>query len=392
MIINLARKRQRERTDMKTYVNGTEGNEYKDAGLNYELIQPFKDRMVEVGKMTRNFPNRRDVYIVGNNPVLEYRGGKPHCWKTMLEGLGNKDWIAQWMYQFGGTGKTYFDAIAVDGALMGVNDILATGALPVGYHDEVVAKTSEWFNDQKRAEDYARGLYEVCRLCGMALIGGESPAYRFLLGAAPPVSDTPSCSCAVFGIIAPASRRINEENLHAGDVIIGATSSGWHSNGATYIIEQAMKLPDGFNTKLPDGRTLGEHALIPTRSYVALMGAWLEAELDIHAFQPITGDGVAKIAFDKRPFTYRIKNWPKKIPMIFAYMREQFGLSAKGSLKTFNNGIGAVGFFPRSAFQKAMEIGEKAGYEMHELGVVEEGKRQTIFGPENNLVLPPPGE
>lgn len=370
----------------------TDGDEYKKSGLNYGLIQPFKDRLVEVGKRTRTFPNRRNVFVDGDDPTLEYRGNRPHQWKTMLEGLGNKDWIAQWVYQFSGTGKSYFDQIAIDQALMGVNDVLSVGALPVGYHDEVVAKTSDWFDDQKRAEDYARGVFEVCQLCGMALIGGESPAYRFLLGATPPVSDTPSLSCAVFGIIDPASRRIDKKNLQAGDIIIGATSSGWHSNGATYIIEQAMKLPDGFNTKLPDGRTLGEHALIPTRSYVALMEAWLEAEVGIHAFQPITGDGVAKIAFDKRPFTYRIVNWPKNVPMIFPYMREQFGLSAKGSLKTFNNGIGAVGFFPRSAANAAMEAGVKAGYEMYPLGFVEEGPRQTIFGPEGDLVLPPPGE
>jgi len=371
---------------------GGEGDEYKKAGLNYKKIQPFKDRLVEVGRRTRTFPNRRDVYVVGNNPTLEYRGNKPHAWKTMLEGLGNKDYIAQWMYQFSGTGKSYFDRIAFDQALMGVNDILPVGALPVGYHDEVVAKTSEWFDDQKRAEDFAEGTFEVCQACGMALIGGESPAYRFLIGATPPVSDTPSMSCAVFGIIAPASRRINEENLHIGDVMIGAASSGWHSNGASYIIEQAMKLPEAFNTKLPDGRTLGEHALTPTRSYVALMEAWLEAGLEIHAFQPITGDGVAKIAFNKRPFTYRIVNWPKNIPMIFTYMREQFGLSVKGSLKTFNNGIGAVGFFPPSAADTAIEAGVKAGYEMYPLGFVEEGPRQTIFGPEGDLVLPPPGE
>lgn len=368
------------------------GDEYRKAGLDYSQIQPFKDRMVEVGKKTRLFPIRRDVYVVGDDPTLEYRGSQPHFWKTMLEGLGNKSWIAQWMYQFSGLGRSFFDVIAIDTALMGVNDVLPVGALPVGYHDEVAAKTSGWFNDQARAADYAQGLFEVCQLCGMALIGGESPAYRFLLGATPPVSDTPSFSCAVFGIGAPASRRINKKNLRAGDVIVGATSSGWHSNGATYIISEALKLPDMFNTKLPDGKTLGEHALIPTRSYVALVEAWLDAELEIRAFQPITGDGVAKFAFDKRPFTYRVSNWPEKIPLIFTYMREQLGLSAKGSLTTFNNGIGAIGFFPRSAVQSAITVGTKAGYEMYELGVVEEGERQTIFGPENNLVLPPPGE
>ncbi len=367
------------------------GDEYKRAGLNYKLIQPFKNQLVEVGKKTRLFPNRRDVYVIGNNPVLEYRGDKPHSWKTMLEGLGNKSWIAQWMYQFSGTGKSYFDLIAIDVALMGVNDILPVGALPVGYHDEVAAKTSKWFNNQQRAMDYAKGTYEICQHCGMALLGGESPAYRFLLNAEPPVGDTPTFSCLVIGIIAPASRRINEENLRAGDVIIGAASSGWHSNGATYLIEQTMKLRDQFNTRL-DGKTLGEHALIPTRSYVALVEAWLDAELEIHAFQPITGDGVAKIAFDKRPLTYRITDWPKEIPLIFQFMRDKFGLSAEGCLKAFNSGIGCVGFFPPKEANRAIEVGQKAGYDVYALGRVEEGKRQTIFEPWGNIVLPPPGE
>jgi len=39
------------------------GSEYKEAGLNYELIQPFKDRMVEVGKLTRAFPNLRALVL-----------------------------------------------------------------------------------------------------------------------------------------------------------------------------------------------------------------------------------------------------------------------------------------------------------------------------------------
>jgi hypothetical protein len=36
--------------------------------------------------------------------------------------LGNKNWIAEWMYQFAGAGKTYYEGIPIDTALMAVND------------------------------------------------------------------------------------------------------------------------------------------------------------------------------------------------------------------------------------------------------------------------------
>jgi len=365
-----------------------EGDEYMKSGLNYKLMINFKESMGEVAVKTLDFPKKRDVVIVGKHRAPEYVGSQPHIWKTMLEGIGNKSWIAQWMYQFSGMGKSFFDVIAKDNALMGVNDILASGALPVAFHNEVAAKTSEWFSDKKRSQDYATGVYEICQLCDMALIGGESPAYRFLLNAEPPVGDTPSFSCAVFGIIVPKFRMIPAE-IQAGNIIVGAASSGWHSNGATYIIEQGMGLPDAFMTKLPDKLTLGEHTLIPTRSYVALMEAWQNAGVFINAFQPITGDGVAKIAFDKKPLTYRITNWPEEIPLIFQFMMEKFGLSKKGCLRAFNTGIGCVGFFTPKQAERAIEVGEKAGYEMYELGRVEEGERQTIFEPWGGIKLEP---
>ncbi|GAI70102.1 unnamed protein product, partial [marine sediment metagenome] len=49
----------------------------------------------------------------------------------------NKNWIAEWMYQFAGTGKTYYESIGIDTVLMSVNDVIAQGAMPVVYTDEV---------------------------------------------------------------------------------------------------------------------------------------------------------------------------------------------------------------------------------------------------------------
>jgi phosphoribosylaminoimidazole (AIR) synthetase len=99
---------------------------------------------------------------------------------------------------------------------------------------------------------------------------------------------------------------------------------------------------------------------------------------------------VGKIAFDKRPFTYRIHSW-LKIPPLMDYFRNAIKVPLMDCLKTFNWGVGYYIFTPASQVDKILTLGKKAGYELTDIGVVEAGKRQTIFEP-NNIILTPPGE
>jgi phosphoribosylformylglycinamidine cyclo-ligase len=372
------------------------GGEYAQAGVDYTQIQGFKDRMVAVGQRTLKFPERRDVFVEqgfahAHGCVFHYQG--PHqsyrfCQTT--EGLGNKNWIAEWMYRFSGTDRTYYEWIGWDAALMAVNDLIAQGAMPVVYTDEVAAGDSEWFQDDRRARDLAEGYFRLCEEVGMAMPAGESPSLRFLVNSQPPVESCPTLSGCAVGIIAPETRLIRGGHLQRGDRIIGVTSSGLHCNGVSLVIDKALGLPDRFMTKLPNGNTLGEESLIATLSYVALIEALLEAEVIIHALVPGTGSGVAKVAFDKRPFTYRIHSWPE-VPPLFLFMRE-CGVSLKGCLETFNWGVGYYIIVPSFEVGRTIDIGQKVGCELLEVGRVEEGQRQVIFEPEESLVLEPPGE
>ena len=369
--------------------------EYAKSGVDYSKIEPFKQAMIEVGKRTLSFPNKRGVLIEegvvhAHGAVFKYCGGLPHIWCKTQEGLGNKNWIAEWMYQFAGTGKTYYEGIGIDAALMAVNDVIAQGAMPVIYTDEVAAGDSEWFEDKKRSKDLASGYFKICKEVGMALPAGESPALHYLIKAEPPIKSAPSLSGCVTGIIAPAHRIITGKDLQAGDHIIAVKSSGLHANGISLVIKRAMTLPDKFLTKLENGKTLGEEALIPTSSYVDLVEALLEAEVDIHAFLPGTGGGLSKIAFDRRPFTYRIHSWFWEMPPLFTFMRE-LGVSLQDCLTTFNWGAGYYTFVSLSERKQLMDIGRKTGYELLDVGVVEKGPRRVIFEPEN-ITLSPPGE
>lgn len=370
-------------------------SEYAKAGVDYTKLEPFKQAMITAGKRTTSFPNKRNVFIAedvmhSHGAVYEYRGSEEHIWCTTQEGLGNKNWIAEWMYQNSGTGKTYYEGIAIDTALMIVNDVIAQGAMPVVFCDHIDVGTSEWFADEKRNKDLAEGFYKVCEEVGMALPAGESAPLKYLLKSEPPVTSAPSLSGSVTGIIAPKNRLITGRDLQVGDHIIAVASSGLHSNGVSLVIKKALELREQFLTKLPNGNTLGEEALIPTRSYVALIEGLLDAGIHPHALLPATGDGVGKLAFDKRNFTYRIHSW-LKVPELFQYFKDQLGVYLKDSLKTFNWGAGYYIFAGAEDAEKIVSLGTTLGYTMMDVGVVEAGTRSVIFEPEN-ITLMPPGE
>lgn len=366
---------------------------YADAGVDYTKIEPFKHAMIETGRKTTT--NHRCVGIVFNQDVLHAHGAvygfvdDLSFWLCQTEeGLGNLNWIAEWMYAQ--TGKSYYDVIARASALIIANDTVAQGADPFLWEDHVAAGDSEWFADEVRSRDYARGAFEVCTELGMALPAGESSSCRYVVKAEPPVKSAPVMSGSVTGLIRPRSRLVTGHKLQAGDHILACPSTGLHANGVSLVIKKALELPDQFLTRIPGGNTLGEEALIPMRSYAALVQGLLNHEVDVHALLPGTGDGVGKLAFDSRPFTYRIHSW-LPVPSLFLFFRDELGVSLEDCLKTFNWGAGYYVFVPAGHIAKAIDAAKKAGYQLMHIGVVEDGERKTVFGPYRNLVLPPPG-
>jgi phosphoribosylformylglycinamidine cyclo-ligase len=190
----------------------------------------------------------------------------------------------------------------------------------------------------------------------------------------------------VTGIIAPGDWMVTGEKLSVGDRIIGATSSGLHANGISLVIKRALALKDRFLHLLPSGKTLGEEALIPTRCYVQLVEALQEKNIEIHSLLGGTGGGISKIAYAKRPFTYRVRKWVDEIPPLFRFML-QVGVSLEDCLTTFNWGIGFYIFVPEKDAEKTIQTGRKAGYDLLDLGQVEEGERCVVFEPEG-ITLP----
>ncbi|MEN9558754.1 MAG: hypothetical protein RL141_1123 [Candidatus Parcubacteria bacterium] len=375
----------------------TQANEYAQAGVDYSKIDGFKRLMQAVGQRTRTFSVHNGVWVEPCDHGVCFRvmqADRPHSFLSTTEGLGNKNYIAEWMAMHAGTGQSYYDGIGQDTVLMSVNDLAAHGAIPVLYTDEVAAGDSDWFATDC-ARDLSESFYRILEELHMTLGGGESPALKYLMNPRPPVKACPSLSGCATGVIYEGNPVRREPR--PGDAIIGATSSGLHANGVSLVIERTLSLlKDGFLTRLPNGNMLGQEALIPTRSYVALVQALLKAQKEkgvpfIRGFLPGTGGGVAKLAADDRPLTYRITNWGCPIPPLFQFMNEGLGVSLEGCLKTFNWGIGYYVFVDPRAIENVIAIGKTVGYDLFHLGFVEDGPRKVVFEPAG-ITLPPPGD
>lgn len=372
-----------------------DANEYQQL-VDHRKMAAFKRKMRQAAKQTATFPNARAVYVDENIPhahggVWEYRGGRRVKFCKTTEGLGNKDWVAEWMYMTDPAGGSRFDRIAKEIINCAANDNAGQNALPVVCTDEAITGDDSWFQDERRSSDFARGFVEGCRAAGMALIQGESAPYRFLVKSTAPVVCAPVLSVTVTGIIDPAERLIDGSKLASGDALIGVHSGTVAANGPSLIIKEGLKLPEQFMTKVPGTNTaLGDEILTPMPCYVPVVKELQKANVDVHAYQMATGNGVGKVAFDHRPFTYQIKRWPELHP-IFEFLLK-IVIPLQTCLETFNWGIGYWVIVARKDIDQTLEVIRSTGARADHLGDIEDGPRYVVFGPANNAIVPAPTE
>ena len=377
------------------------------AGVDYAKIIGFKRAMCRVAEMTRALPKNIAVLqtVNGHAGAYHYTGQHSHFWVTTHEGLGNKAWISMMLNRLGikdPTGEYWFGGIGIDTFLMGANDNAAQGGRPVIVTDEVSCGSDEFF-ETPQPTALSKSFEQACLMGKCALVHGESPAYKYLMKAEPPVEYAPSLSVNVVGIVEPTVNFISGGHVRRHDIIIGTRASGLHANGISPVIKAVMALPNGFETEC-NGRTIGEEALIPTRSYLGFVNALLLAGIDIHAFLPMTGGGIAKFAADTR-YHYKIDNWVPydEMPALFRFMRQVCGLSIMDIIQTFNCGIGYAVIVPPCEVDKVLSVGSKTPIDGAEglynpivlgtvVGTVKKIKARVDFSSWNmRLSLPPPG-
>jgi phosphoribosylformylglycinamidine cyclo-ligase len=349
---------------------------YAATGVDYDAMDPFKRLAQLAGQLTRTNLDR-----FGFAEVAMSRGESAYLIETpewylahVEEGLGTKNLVADAMYE--ATGKSYYDHVAQDCVAMITNDMITLGALPLSVAMHLAVGDSKWFDDVQRSQDLIKGWTKACDLSRCAWGGGETPTLKDII-----LPGTVVLSGSAMGVIRPKTRLITPFGIEHNDAIVLLESSGIHANGLTLARKIANKLPDGYLTKLADGRTYGETLLDPTHIYVGFVEDCLKAGVDIHYAVNITGHGWRKLMRATEDFTYIIEELPKELP-IFPFLQDHGPISDKEAFGNLNMGAGFALYVRAVDVDKVLNLARTYPFGAMEAGCIRMGlERKVVIKP-----------
>jgi phosphoribosylformylglycinamidine cyclo-ligase len=349
--------------------------DYKAAGVDYGRVDPLKVSAQRAARETA-----KNLAAHGFAEVAESRGESAYVvdmgdffLASITECLGTKALIADAMRAV--SARTFYDALAQDTLAMAVNDIITVGATPVSVHAYWAAGGSDWFSDERRAEDLVRGWKAACDRCGVSWGGGETPALGGVV-AAGAVDLAASC----VGVVRPKERLTLGQKLAAGDAIVLLAASGIHANGVSLARKLAERLPQGFATAMPGGRLYGEALLDPTPLYSPVTEALFAAGIAPHYCANITGHGWRKIMRHPGEFTYRLRAAPP-VPPVLSFLQRHAGIDDREAYGTFNMGAGFALFVRADQAEAAVQVSRAQGIEAWVAGAVEAGPKRVVVEP-----------
>lgn len=348
------------------------GLSYEKSGVNYDRLDAFKRACQRAASPTA------DVLAAhGLSEPAGIRGESAYLLESpdeylahVEEGLGTKNLIADAMGKL--TGKTWYKAIGIDTVATIVNDLATTGALPISVAMHAAVGDAEWFADAPRAEALAEGFAEACRSAGAVWGGGETPTLRGIVS-----PETIVLAGSAIGRIRPKHLRITGD-VQAGDAIVMVASSGVQTNGLTLCRALADRLPEGYLTKMRDGRSFGEALLDPSVIYVRLIAELQKARIRPHYAAHVTGHGWRKLMRLEEPFVYRIDSVRAPHP-VFEFISEHGPVDLREAYATFNMGVGFALYLAPADVSKCLKIAANAGYDAWEAGAVyRDGNRKAV--------------
>jgi phosphoribosylformylglycinamidine cyclo-ligase len=346
---------------------------YQQAGVDYTPLDAFKRACQTAAATTtaalRNHGFTEPAAIRGESAYLIE--GPDAYWAHVEEGLGTKNLIADAMLEL--TGVSYYRNISIDTVATIVNDLATTGALPISVAMHAAVGDGAWFSHAQRTRDLAEGFAEGCRRAGAVWGGGETPALKGIVD-----PKTIVLAGSAIGRIQPKSRRITG-NIQDGDAIVMLASSGVQTNGLTLCRAIADRLPQGYLTKLSDGRSYGQSLLDPSVIYVDYIAACQQAGIDLHYAAHITGHGWRKVMRLDEPFVYHLDRLAPPLP-IFDFLQQAGPIEVREMYATFNMGAGWAVYVAEKDVERCLAIAAQTHHNAWRAGTVrKEGDRKAVI-------------
>lgn len=211
-----------------------------------------------------------------------------------------------------------YDTIGIDLVAMCVNDLAVCGAQPLQFLDYIACGRI----NQPVLESVLAGIVSGCEQADCTLAGGETAEM-------PDAYEPDGLDLAGFavGVVDADDRLPKTERIQPGDVILGAASSGIHSNGLSLA---RRVLPQAEWTSL----------LVPTIIYVRLLRSLRPHLL---AAAHVTGGGLAANVQRVLPAgTHPRFSWNWNVPEVFSRIASAGNVEQAEMRSVFNLGVGVA--------------------------------------------------
>ncbi|KAF9040409.1 aminoimidazole ribonucleotide synthetase [Hymenopellis radicata] len=304
---------------LKAAEHTPEGLTYAQAGVSVDAGNALVDAIKPYVRATRRTGADAEIGGFGGIFDLKAVGYTDPILVSGTDGVGTKLRVA--------VDVGVHDLVGIDLVAMSVNDLLVQGAEPLYFLDYYGCSRL----DVDIATQVVKGIAEGCRQANCALIGGETAEM-------PGMYQEGDYDLAGFAVGAVERHLIlPRQNITEGDILLGVSSSGPHSNGFSLIRKIVSVSGLEYSSPCPwdSTTTLGRALLEPTRIYIKQLLPAAQAGL-IKGMSHITGGGFLENIPRVLPKTLGCyvdaSKWD--LPPVFR------GAPRNG--RTFNNGIGMV--------------------------------------------------
>jgi phosphoribosylformylglycinamidine cyclo-ligase len=302
------------------------------------------------------------LFSLANGGKLFHRRYRDPLLTACTDGVGTKLKVAF------AIGK--HDTVGIDLVAMSVNDMIVQGAKPLFFLDYIATGRLE----RGVLVDVVKGITDGCVESGCALLGGETAEL-------PGFYQDGEYDLAGFSVgIVDRPKIIDGSRTEVGDVLLGLSSSGMHSNGYSLarrvLIEEAGIALDAHVDDL--GCSLGEELLCPTRIYARavdrVLGAY-KVKRVVKGMAHITGGGLTENVPRALPrgMGARIRKlcWPA-LP-VFEMVRRLGKVEEAEMMQVFNMGIGLVMIVSPTFADAIVRRLDRAGFPAQAIGEVVNG-------------------
>ncbi len=349
---------------MATKDNHSDQSTYADAGVDIDAGNALVERIKPLAGATQRKGVMDSIGGFGGLFDLKATHYKDPVLVAATDGVGTKLELAAIAEDH--------TTIGIDLVAMCVNDLVVQGAEPLFFLDYFACGTLSV--DQAAA--VVQGVSDGCRQAGCALVGGETAEM-------PGLYQPGTYDLAGFSVGAVERDGIlpKKAALKEGDVLLGLTSSGIHSNGFSLVRHVMKKNSIDYLGPAPfdNNRQMVDCLLTPTRIYVK---SCLDAiaQGGVKALAHITGGGLSenipRVLPNHLGAHIQLDNW--ELPAVFNWLAHTGHVAEEEMLRTFNCGIGMVIAVEPDKQASLTRLLENAGETVITLGEITPHDRHAV--------------